>query len=89
MHYRIAPLLALLATLTGCAMTPNVDRQFGSSLRQAQAQQTLNPDAWRNRAPVTGVDADAGASIYSNYVRSFRTPEAQNDSLTTGRSGTR
>jgi type IV pilus biogenesis protein CpaD/CtpE len=82
-------LAALAATLvlSGCALAPHYDRQFGASVQQALAQQTLNPQAVNNRAPVTGMDGKAAESVYENYQKSFRAPEAQTSSL--GTAGTR
>jgi len=80
---------ALVSTLvlSGCSLSPRLDRQFGASVQQALAQQTLNPQAGANRSPVNGMDGKAAESVYENYQKSFRAPEAQGSSLTTG-SGT-
>jgi hypothetical protein len=87
---RLAWLLRLLvpalaaASLSACALSPRVDQQFGSSVRLALAQQTLNPQARNNRTPVTGLDAQAAKSIYDNYQRSYATPEQQQNSFSIG-----
>ncbi|MDR7052189.1 type IV pilus biogenesis protein CpaD/CtpE [Duganella sp. 3397] len=91
---RILFYATLCATLLlgGCAQSPRLDRQFGASVQQALAQQTLNPQAGANRSPVNGMDGKAAESVYENYQKSYRTPEAQGSSLTTGTgasSGTR
>jgi type IV pilus biogenesis protein CpaD/CtpE len=85
---RILFLVGLAGTLvlSGCSLSPQFDRQFGSSVQQALAQQTLDPQAVNNRAPVTGMDGKTAESVYENYQKSFRTPEAQGSSLTTGSS---
>ena len=80
--------LAGTLVLSGCALTPRLDRQFGSSVQQALVQQTLDPQAGNNRSPVNGMDGKAAESVYENYQKSFRAPEAQGSSLTTG-SGSR
>jgi len=72
------------ASLGGCAMSPRLDRQFGSSVRFAQSQQTLNPQAKNNRDPVGGMDAAAARSAYDNYQRSFAAPEAQSTGFSLG-----
>lgn len=82
----LAGLTAMLA-LAGCSLSPRYDRQFGSSVQQALVQQTLNPEAGNNRSPVTGMDGKAAESVYENYQKSFRAPEAQTSSL--GSVGTR
>jgi hypothetical protein len=81
-------LVALAGTLllSGCALSPRFDRQFGASVQQALAQQTLDPQAVYNRSPVNGMDGKAAESVYENYQKSFRAPEAQGSSLTTGSS---
>ncbi|KQQ33649.1 hypothetical protein ASF61_11350 [Duganella sp. Leaf126] len=77
-------MLAAALALAGCAQTPRLDRQFGTSVQQALAQQTLQPEAGNNRSPVNGIDGKAAESVYENYQKSFRAPEAQGSSLTTG-----
>jgi hypothetical protein len=77
-------LTLLAASLGACSMTPRVDRQFGSSVKLALAQQTLNPQARNNRDPVTGLDAQAAKSVYDNYQRSYATPEQQQNSFSIG-----
>ena len=69
--------------LAGCSMAPRYDRDFGNSVHQALNQQTMNPQAANNRAPVTGMDGKAAESVYENYQKSFRAPEAQSSSLGT------
>jgi len=83
---RMAGTAASAALLGGCAQTPYLDSQFGASLRQVRAQQTLNPDAARNTAPVLGMDGAAAKSAYDNYQRSFATPDQQT-SFTIGSGG--
>ena len=75
--------LAMLCALTACAASPRLDRQFGSSVRQAQAQQTLDPQAGAAR-PVNGMDAQAAASAYEAYQRSFSTQTPQQNNFTIG-----
>jgi uncharacterized lipoprotein len=84
-------LLAAVATLTlsACATSPRYDRQFGSSVRLMQAQQTLNPEASRNRSPVNGLDAQAAAAAYQNYQQSFSTKEDQSGAFSIGVGGKR
>lgn len=66
--------LALLV-LGGCATpTPHLDRQFGTAVDTAKAQQTLNPDASRNADPVAGIDGTAADSAVDEYHNSFKAP---------------
>lgn len=71
--------LAALCALAGCANSPRVDGQFGASVRQALAQQTIDPQAGAARRAVEGLDPQAAANAYEAYQRSFSTqPPAQN-----------
>nr|WP_315402159.1 hypothetical protein [uncultured Duganella sp.] len=80
-----AALCALAAgALSGCALAPNLDRQFGASLRAAVAGQTLDPAAAADRRPVNGLDAKAAAAAYENYQRSFTTQDLQQSGPTIG-----
>ncbi|MYN30743.1 pilus assembly protein [Duganella levis] len=88
MHMTLFPRLVLLvlaaACVGGCALSPRVDQQFGSSVKLALAQQTLNPQARDNRSPVNGLDAQAAKSAYDNYQRSYASPEQQQNAFTIG-----
>jgi hypothetical protein len=70
----LAPPLAALAVLAGCAATPNYDRHFGDAVRQARAAMTINPAAPGNRDPVTGMDGQAAAAALTRYEASFKAP---------------
>lgn len=75
--------------LAGCASspTPQFDASFGEAVRQARAQQTLNPDASRNEDPVAGIDARAGKAAIDRYQESWRAPPRTFDVLNIGGSG--
>lgn len=66
----------LAVLLAGCAIpaTPSYDAKFGEAVRQAQAMQTLNPDAGKNTDPVTGIDGESGKAAIDRYQESFRAP---------------
>lgn len=67
--------VSLLGLLSACApVTPHWDANFGSSVRLATAQQTINPDASRNPDPVTGIDGRAGNEAVQRYYKSFQEP---------------
>lgn len=74
--HSIGALLSLVALSVGCTVpaTPNYDAKFGEAVRQAQALQTLNPDAGRNTDPVTGIDGESGRNAIEQYQESFRAP---------------
>ncbi|MTV40583.1 hypothetical protein [Duganella radicis] len=78
--------ILLAALLTACANSPRLDREFGSSVRAARAQQTLNPQAGRESPPrpVNGLDAQAAAGAYQNYQQSFITKDDQSNNFTIG-----
>ena len=65
--------------LSGCVMlTPNLDSQFGDSVRLAQARQTLNPDASRNTSVVRRIEGVAAKNALDLYHDSFKTPPPTN-----------
>lgn len=80
---RTITILAALLTLTACGTSPRLDQQFGLSVRQLQAQQTLNPHAYANRSPVNGLDAQAAAA-YQNYQQAMSTKEDQSNAFSIG-----
>ena len=80
-----APVLCLCVMLLGgCAQTPNLDSHFGDSMRLSTAQQTLNPDARRNNAPVNGLDGRAADAAYESYQQSFRLQTPSTNTFTIG-----
>ncbi|MDC8758026.1 hypothetical protein [Janthinobacterium fluminis] len=86
-HLPHAALLCAIA-LAGCApATPNLDRQFGHSVRLAMARQTLHPDAGARAQRDAGLDARAALGAYERYQQSNQTPEAQPNVLTIGVGG--
>jgi len=73
--------VAVLASvvLTGCEglptpYTPRLDAQFGDAVRQARAQQTIDPEAGRNDDPVAGIDGTAAQHTIERYEKSFQEP---------------
>ena len=77
---------ALLLTLVGgCASrSPNLDAQFGKSVRLLNAQQTINPNAMANTDPVLGLDGTAALGGYGDYQKTFTTPVQQPSTFTIG-----
>jgi hypothetical protein len=75
----------LLALLGGCiSRTPNLDAQFGKSVRLLNAQQTINPNAMANTDPVIGLDGKAALSGYNDYQKTFAAPVPQPATFTIG-----
>lgn len=76
---RPAMLLPLLATLASCAQTtPGWDERFGDSVRQARAQQTIDPAAGQRAAALAGLDGKASVGVMRtlgiSYGYSLREP---------------
>lgn len=66
-----------VALLGGCAMAHyETEAGFGDTVRAAQAQQTINPDASRNLAPPNGLEGAAAKAVVDRYEKSFETPPA-------------
>jgi type IV pilus biogenesis protein CpaD/CtpE len=75
--------------LSGCAGNPwrpsrdwdpwsrsDLENNFGSSFKQALANQTLNPDASENLAPVTGMDGKSAEKVLETYRKSYEKEQA-------------
>lgn len=61
--------------VAGCASrTPVLDQHFGEAVNTAKAQQTINPDASRDRDPVAGLDGKAADAAVDRYHKSYETP---------------
>ena len=83
-----------LAAVFGCSIcvalsacvptTPEWESHFGEAARQAVAQQTLNPEASLNTAPVNGVDGPAAKEAICRYRNSFKEPEPSSNGFTIG-----
>ena len=89
-----AAILALQACATTCptfdaciATSPRLDARFGDSVNVAKAQQTLNPDASRNRNVVAGMDGKAAQETVVRYRESFKSPPPPANVFTIGVSG--
>ena len=78
---------AAVLALQACATTspnvdawlstsPRLDARFGDSVNIAKAQQTLNPDASKNRNVVAGIDGKAAQETMVRYRESFKSPPA-------------
>jgi len=90
----VATVLALQACATTCATfdeclgkSPRLDARFGDSVNVAKAQQTLNPDASKNRNVVAGLDGKAAQDTILRYHESFKSPPPPANVFTIGVSG--
>lgn len=71
-------LLTIVSVLfmAGCATAaPHLEERFGLAVNTAKAQQTVNPEASRNRDPVAGIDGIAADHAIDEYHKSFLAPE--------------
>ena len=66
------------------ATSPRLDAQFGDAVNASKAQQTLNPDASRNRKVVAGIDGKAGEEAMVRYRESFKSPPPPANVFTIG-----
>ena len=78
-HLRIFLVILAGLAMAGCANPPlsEVDQNFGNAVRAAIAQQTINPDASRNRDPVTGIDGKAGVGAVDSYHQTYEAKTSQ------------
>ena len=86
-----AAVLALQACATTCptfdaciATTPRLDARFGDAVNIAKAQQTLNPDASKNRNIVAGIDGKAAQEAILRYRETFKNPPPPANVFTIG-----
>lgn len=80
----------MLLALTACVTHPpkRMDTRFGNAVGMAKAQQTANPDASLDTAPVRGVDGQAGDAMIDNYRESYiNRPAPARGALNVGTSG--
>ncbi len=76
--------IPIITALSACVpTTPQWDSQFGQSVRQAQLQQTIDPNAGRDVA-VNGIDGASGREAVVRYRNSFKEPSPANPSFTIG-----
>ncbi|HEV8553246.1 MAG TPA: pilus assembly protein [Casimicrobiaceae bacterium] len=67
--------------------SPRLDARFGDAVNIAKAQQTLNPDASKNRNVVAGIDGKAAQETMVRYRESFKSPPPPANVFTIGVSG--
>ena len=76
-YIKVILCLSMIVVLTACVTHPpkRMDSRFGNAFGMAKAQQTVNPNASLNTAPVRGIDGQAGDAIFDNYRESYTTPK--------------
>lgn len=86
-HSLCACLLVVLSA-SGCANMPYADApQWGQSVRQAFAAQTLNPDAAQKNRPSPASDGVVMKSAMDRYHSSFDKPPAPVNVMNIGLGG--
>ncbi len=78
-------LLTVMLLVTGCAGTPwyaggnwepwkptELEKSFGDAYYASIKNQTLNPDASKNLAPVTGINGKTAEEILKTYHKSYQ-----------------
>jgi hypothetical protein len=66
-----ATLAAMALALAGCSTTPGWDAQFGSTVRQARAVQTIDAAASSRASAPEGLDGKAAAGSLRDYADGF------------------
>lgn len=61
---------AVMVLLSACAS--RIDADYGTSHKLAKINQTHNPDAEKNLAPVTGMDGTAVQNVMDVYRAGFK-----------------
>ena len=88
---------AMLALFAGCSGPAGnnpfreetlLDKNWGRSVETAKYNQTLDPEAGKNLAPVEGLDGKAAGYAVDKYENSFR-KETKTESLSTTSSVTK
>jgi len=77
MIYKRLALASIIAGglfIIGCGPTM-IDQNWSRSLETARFNQTLNPEAENNHAPVTGMDGQSAANVMDTYRKSFSETE--------------
>ena len=84
-------IVMLLDGCTGTGFSGRVENDYGNSHRLAIANQTLDPEAEKNMAPVYGISGNTADTIVDSFQESFenrfRPPNFPLDQLETSGSG--
>lgn len=82
-HHLACTIWLVFATAaTGCtAVTPNLDRQFGSTVNELKAQQVIDPAA-AGRSKAVNVDGQTAREAIDRYYKSYKAPTPQPGAFT-------
>jgi Flp pilus assembly protein TadD len=79
--WQAVSLAAFFAATAGCAgNATRTEMDYTTSYKLAIANQTLYPEAARNEAPVTGMQAPEASKVYERYIKSFEKPTGSEQS---------
>ncbi len=74
----LAASFAATAFASGCGHVRQArDHASPYAVPSVMAEQTLNPEAGRNRKVVAGLDSGAAANVHAGYVKSFVRSDGQ------------
>lgn len=66
--------LGASALLGGCALSPNLDAQFGEAVKNAQKRQALHVDPKLLQEDPDGLQGRAAAGVMDRYFESYEEP---------------
>ena len=78
MRKTIAFIISLIfgvGLLISCAAPSRVEMDFGTSYKLQKFNQTANPEAEKNLAPVQGLDGQSSTSTINKYHKEFEKQE--------------
>ena len=65
-------IIVMFSLVVGCAwQETRVERDYGTSYQLQKYNQTLNPEAEKNKAPATGMDGRAAQAAVEKYEKGF------------------
>ncbi len=68
----LSVIVMLLEGCTGTGFSGRLENDYGNSHRLAIANQTLNPEAEKNLAPVYGIGGNTADTIVDSFQGSFK-----------------
>lgn len=85
--FLLLSITVLIVALAGCAQS-RLEMDYGTSHKLAIHNQTLNPGAEKNLAPVEGMDGKAAQATVDKYEKGFeKTPPAPTYTFSVGTMG--
>jgi PBP1b-binding outer membrane lipoprotein LpoB len=80
--FKILFALFMIFVISACAQPTRLEKDYGRSIKQAQSNQTLNPEAEKNLEPVTGLDGKAAQASIEKYRKAFDQPREASEPMT-------